>query len=82
MAIFETYSQSKKNNNAVFRYDTIPLELKIQLIHLWKEYFSQQEIPLHIKDDLINDIIKIIKKEHSLLELPHALYRISRKLLQ
>ena len=78
MAIFETYSQSQKNNIIPFVYDSIPNDFKIQLIHTWNDFLKQDKIPPHFVDEVIKEIEKHILKEHGILALPETFFYSSK----
>lgn len=50
MKIFETYSKRQKGLPDVFNYEPIPQKFKNQVYHIWKDFFSQE----NIKKDLVN----------------------------
>lgn len=77
MSVFKLYSHSNKSISESFNYDKIPSELRIQLIHTWNEYFSQEQFPPNIAEEYIAQLASIIKKEHSLIALPDPYYRTS-----
>lgn len=75
MSIFELYSNRNKGVPEIFIYDKIPFALRIQLVHIWNEFFFQEQFPINIADDYISQLSLIIKKEHSLVALPDPFYR-------
>ena len=61
----------------LFFYNMIPTPLKIQLVHIWNEFFTQERMPLNIADSYYQEMAQIIRKEHSLVDLPGSSYDYS-----
>ncbi|HEY4289453.1 MAG TPA: hypothetical protein VGN00_20265 [Puia sp.] len=70
MGITVTYSRLKDGLPDIFTYDDISTKLKIQIFHIWKEFFLQEAIPKHIQNQTFEEIISTILKEHGILYLP------------
>jgi hypothetical protein len=73
MAVFHTYSQENKAQMDVFIYDQIPDKLKIQVYHIWSDFFISL-VYVNIYSALeyhgfFKNINKIICKEHALLDI-------------
>ena len=73
MAAFPTYSQNNSAPIDVFIYDQIPDKLKIQIYHIWSDFFTSlvhtniyAAIEYH---GFFKNINKIICKEHALLNI-------------
>lgn len=41
MSIEDTYSQRNKNQNETFIYDTLSQKLKVQIVHIWSNFYIQ-----------------------------------------
>lgn len=69
MAIHDIYSKRNKNKDEVFKYNDLLEKLKIQIVHIWKNFFKQ--LPQDFIDKAWNNIHSILCEEFgkkSLLE--------------
>lgn len=63
MATFPTYSKIKNGLPDVFEYDKIPDKLKVQIYHIWNDFFAQDSFTDDFKRDVIQHIHDTICKE-------------------
>jgi hypothetical protein len=75
MSIFDLYSQSQQAAPARLIYDRFPKELKVQCIHTWTEFFSQDRIPMNELGNIRLEMAKTITMEHALSGFPGTLYQ-------
>ena len=72
MPIFKIFSKREKERRGevpdVYQYDTIPPELRAQVIHLWEDAYGP-DIPTYGSREVYEGIRYILLREYGLLSL-------------
>lgn len=63
MATFPTYSKSKNERPDNFQYDNIPDKLKVQIYHIWNDFFVQKCLSIDFRREVIQHIHDTLLKE-------------------
>jgi hypothetical protein len=73
MAVKNLYSNRLQPKTEKLEFDILPNELRIQLVYIWEQFFSQRYFPKEISDRYTNELAKILMLEHALESLPQTL---------
>lgn len=75
MAVKNLYSNRLQPKTEKLEFDILPNELRIQLVYIWEQFFSQRYFPKEISDGCTKELVKILMKEHALESWPQTLQR-------
>lgn len=75
MSVFKLYSNRNQPNPERLEYDILPNELRIQFVQIWEQFFLQEKFPEHISKSTMQELAKILMKEHALEFLPETYYK-------
>jgi hypothetical protein len=70
MPNFEGFRERNSERPELYSYDSITVELKIQLNHIWNEFFEQPEIPDFAKEQIFTEMEKAVCRRIPLEYLP------------
>lgn len=74
MPNFEGYRDRKSGEPDGYKYDVMPVELKVQLWHIWNEFFRQPEISKELKESALKLVEKTICQRIPVQYLPSPLF--------
>jgi Domain of unknown function (DUF7014)/AbiJ N-terminal domain 4 len=73
MAVFDLYSKRKKRAlggaNDVFTYDKIPVPLRTQVVHIWRDAIGQPEPYIPQVAQTYHEVVKVLRREYSVFQL-------------